>query len=238
MNEKVLKTLEYNKIIEILADKADSAPGKKLCRELVPSTDLEEIRRNQRQTGDALRRLFKLGGTSFGNNKDLGFTIRSLEVGSTLSILELLNIASMLDNVGRIKAYGRRDREDAPEDTLDEYFEQLTPLTGLASEIHRCILSEEEIADDASPKLKSIRRSMLQTNDKIHGQLTSMLSGSCRTYLQDAVITMRNNRYCIPIKAEYKGQVNGMIHDQSATGSTYFVEPAAVVELNTKHREL
>ena len=238
MNEKVLKTLEYNKIIEILADKADSAPGKKLCRELVPSTDLEEIRRNQRQTGDALRRLFKLGGTSFGNNKDLGFTIRSLEVGSTLSILELLNIASMLDNVGRIKAYGRRDREDAPEDTLDEYFEQLTPLTGLASEIHRCILSEEEIADDASPKLKSIRRSMLQTNDKIHGQLTSMLSGSCRTYLQDAVITMRNNRYCIPIKAEYKGQVNGMIHDQSATGSTYFVEPAAVVELNNKLREL
>ena len=238
MNEKVLKTLEYNKIIEILADKADSAPGKKLCRELVPSTDLEEIRKSQRQTGDALRRLFKLGGTSFGNNKDLGFTIRSLEVGSTLSILELLNIASMLDNVGRIKAYGRRDREDAPEDTLDEYFEQLTPLTGLASEIHRCILSEEEIADDASPKLKSIRRSMLQTNDKIHGQLTSMLSGSCRTYLQDAVITMRNNRYCIPIKAEYKGQVNGMVHDQSATGSTYFVEPAAVVELNNKLREL
>ena len=182
-------------------------------------------------------------------------------MGSTLSILELLNIASMLDNVARIKAYGRQDRNDgrasgndrdsdrdrrggSPEpeeearDTLDEYFELLTPLTGLANEIHRCILSEEEIADDASPKLKNIRRSMLQTGDKIHGQLTSMLSGSYRTYLQDAVITMRNNRYCIPIKAEYKGQVNGMVHDQSATGSTYFVEPAAVVELNNKLREL
>ena len=265
MNEKVLKTLEYNKIIELLANKANSAPGKKLCRELVPSTDLGEIRRNQRQTADALRRLFRFGSTSFGNNKDLGYSIRSLEVGSTLSILELLNIASMLDNVGRIKAYGRQDRNDgraggrasgndrdsdrdrrggSPEpeeearDTLDEYFELLTPLTGLANEIHRCILSEEEIADDASPKLKNIRRSMLQTGDKIHGQLTSMLTGSYRTYLQDAVITMRNNRYCIPIKAEYKGQINGMVHDQSATGSTYFVEPAAVVELNNKLREL
>ena len=264
MNEKVLKTLEYNKIIELLAGKANSAPGKKLCRELVPSTDLGEIRRNQRQTADALRRLFRFGSTSFGNNKDLGYSIRSLEVGSTLSILELLNIASMLDNVSRIKAYGRQDRkessagensyrsgngrngsnggsaesEEESRDTLDEYFELLTPLTGLANEIHRCILSEEEIADDASPKLKSIRRSMLQTGDKIHSQLTSMLSGSYRTYLQDAVITMRNNRYCIPIKAEYKGQVNGMVHDQSATGSTYFVEPAAVVELNNKLREL
>ncbi len=261
MNEKVLKTLEYNKIIELLAGKANSAPGKKLCRELVPSTDLGEIRRNQRQTADALRRLFRFGSTSFGNNKDLGYSIRSLEVGSTLSILELLNIASMLDNVARIKAYGRQDRndnragdsgrdsdrdrrggspepEDEARDTLDEYFELLTPLTGLANEIHRCILSEEEIADDASPKLKNIRRSMLQTGDKIHSQLTSMLSGAYRTYLQDAVITMRNNRYCIPIKAEYKGQVNGMVHDQSATGSTYFVEPAAVVELNNKLREL
>ncbi len=261
MNEKVLKTLEYNKIIELLAGKANSAPGKKLCRELVPSTDLGEIRRNQRQTADALRRLFRFGSTSFGSNKDLGYSIRSLEVGSTLSILELLNIASMLDNVARIKAYGRQDRNDgrasgndrdsdrdrrggSPEpeeearDTLDEYFELLTPLTGLANEIHRCILSEEEIADDASPKLKNIRRSMLQTGDKIHGQLTSMLTGSYRTYLQDAVITMRNNRYCIPIKAEYKGQINGMVHDQSATGSTYFVEPAAVVELNNKLREL
>ena len=265
MNEKVLNTLEYNKITEMLAGKANSEPGRKLCRELKPSTDLEEIKRNQRHTADALRRLFRFGSTSFGNNKDLGYSIRSLEVGSTLSILELLNIASMLDNVARIKAYGRQDRndgraggrasgndrdsdrdrrggspepEDEARDTLDEYFELLTPLTGLANEIHRCILSEEEIADDASPKLKNIRRSMLQTGDKIHGQLTSMLSGSYRTYLQDAVITMRNNRYCIPIKAEYKGQVNGMVHDQSATGSTYFVEPAAVVELNNKLREL
>ena len=238
MNQKVLKTLEYNKIIDMLTEKADSEPGKRLCRKLLPSTDLEEIVKNQKLTEDALGRLFKVGSTSFGSNSDLNFSIQSLEIGSTLSIVELMKIASMLDNVSRIKTYGKKDREDAPDDSLTEYFEQLTPLTQVANEINRCILAEDEIADDASPKLKSIRRSMLQTNEKVHSQLNSMLAGAYRTYLQDAVITMRNNRYCIPIKAEYKGQVNGMIHDQSATGSTYFIEPAAVVELNNKIREL
>ena len=238
MNQKVLKTLEFDKIIQMLTEKADSEPGKKLCRELTPSTDIEEIRKNQRETKDALSRLFKSGSTSFGNNRDLGFSVKSLEIGSSLSAVELLKIAAMLDNVSRIKNYGKKDNEEAQDDSLDEYFRQLTPLTQLSNEINRCILSEEEIADDASPKLKSIRRSMILTNDKIHNQLTSMLSGSYRTYLQDAVITMRNNRYCIPIKAEYKGQVNGMIHDQSASGSTYFIEPAAVVSLNNQLREL
>ncbi len=238
MNQKVLKTLEYDKIIQILTDKADSEPGKKLCRELVPSTDLDEIRKDQKETADALQRLFKKGSTSFGSNRDLSFSIRSLEVGSTLSVSELLKLAAMLDNVGRIKTYGKKDRDDAPEDSLDAYFEQLTPLTQLANEINRCILSEEEIADDASPKLKSIRRAKINTNDKIHSQLNSMLNGAYRTYLQDAVITMRNNRYCIPVKAEYKSQVNGMVHDQSSTGSTFFIEPAAVVSLNNQLKEL
>ena len=238
MNQKVLKTLEYDKIIELLSQKADSEPGKKLCRELVPSTDLSEIRKNQAETGDALNRLFQSGSTSFGSNKDLGFSIKSLEIGSVLSITELLKIAAMLDNVNRIRTYGKREREDAKEDSLDAYFEQLSPLTQLANEINRCILSEEEIADDASPKLKSIRRAKIQTNEKIHSQLVSMLNGAYKSYLQDAVITVRDNRYCIPIKAEYKGQVNGMIHDQSATGSTYFIEPAAVVSLDNQLREL
>ncbi len=238
MNQKVLKTLEYNKIIQLLIEKADSAPGKKLCEELVPSVDLEEIRQAQSETKDALTRLFKVGSTSFGSNSDLGFSIRSLEIGSTLSTSELLKIAKLLDNVSRIKTYGKKDREDTPDDSLDPYFEQLTPLTQLANEINRCILSEEEIADDASPKLKSIRRNQQLTNEKIHNQLNSMLTGSYRNYLQDAVITMRNNRYCIPVKSEYKGQVNGMVHDQSATGSTFFIEPAAVVSLNNQLKEL
>ena len=238
MNEKVLNTLEYNKIIQSLTEFADSQPGKKVCTGLVPSTDLEEIRTAQAETRDALSRLLKLGSTSFGGNKDIGFTVKTLDIGSTLSSVELLKIAKLLDNVNRIKTYGRKDREDTPEDTLDQYFNQLEPLTFLANEINRCILAEDEFADDASPKLKSIRRSMISTNDKIHSQLLSMVNGSYRSYLQDAVITMRNNRYCIPVKSEYKGQVHGLVHDQSATGSTFFIEPAAVVELNNQLKEL
>ncbi len=238
MNQKVLKTLEYDKIIKMLEERADSEPGRKLCRELVPSGDLEEIRKNQTETEDALNRLFRSGGTSFGSNRDLGFTIKSLEIGSCLTAAELLGIASMLDNVNRILLYGKKENEESPDDSLDGYFRDLTPLTQVANEINRCILSPEEIADDASPKLKNIRRSMISANEKIHAQLTDMLSGSFRNYLQDGVVTMRNNRYCIPVKAEYKSQVEGMIHDQSATGSTYFIEPAAVVSLNNRLREL
>lgn len=238
MNTKVLTTLEYTKIIDLLTEKADSEPGKKLCRELVPSTDLSTIRTAQRETKDALARLFRIGSTSFGSNRDLGFSIRSLEIGSSLSMSELLKLASFLDNVSRIKTYGKKEREDLPNDSLDAYFEGLTPMTQLANEINRCILSEEEMADDASPKLKSIRRSKLSTNEKIHSQLTSMVNGVYRTFLQDAVITMRDNRYCIPVKAEYKSQVSGMVHDQSSTGSTFFIEPAAVVNLNNQLKEL
>ena len=238
MNTKVLTTLEYNKIIDLLTEKADSEPGKKLCRDLVPSTDLSAIRTAQRETKDALARLFRIGSTSFGSNRDLGFSIRSLEIGSSLSMSELLKLASFLDNVSRIKTYGKKEREDFPNDSLDAYFEGLTPMTQLANEINRCILSEEEMADDASPRLKSIRRSKLSTNEKIHSQLTSMVNGAYRTFLQDAVITMRDNRYCIPVKAEYKSQVSGMVHDQSSTGSTFFIEPAAVVNLNNQLKEL
>lgn len=238
MNEKGLKILEYDKIINMLSEKADSAPGKKCCQELQPMTDLEEIDIAQTETQDALNRIFKLGSTSFGSNQEIGFALKSLEIGSTLSMPELLRIARLLDNVNRIKTYGRKDREDTPEDSLDTYFERLTPLTQLSGEINRCILSEEEMADDASPGLKHVRRSMLLTNEKVHNQLNSMITGSYRTYLQDAVITMRDNRYCIPVKSEYKGQVLGMVHDQSSSGSTFFIEPAAVVELNNQLREL
>ena len=238
MNSKVLRVLEYNKIIERLTDKATSEQGRKLTVALEPMTDLEAIRKAQTETADALGYLLRKGSTSFGGNKDLGMCIRSLEIGSTLSIAELLWIAAFLENVNRIKSYGRKEREDTPADSLDEYFESLEPLTPLSNEIRRCILSEEEIADDASPALKKIRRSMTIANDRIHSQLASMISGSCRTYLQDAVVTMRNNRYCIPVKSEYKGQVQGMVHDQSSTGSTFFIEPAAVVNLNNELREL
>lgn len=238
MNKKSLRILEFNKIIDRLTEHATSAPGKKLAATLVPMTDLEEIRAAQTQTADALGRLFRRGSTSFGSNKDLGMSLKSLEVGSVLSIAELLAIASFLENVNRIKTYGRKERDDIPEDSLDVWFTMLEPLTPLANEINRCILSEEEIADDASAALGRIRRSMTITNDRIHSQLNSMINGSLRTYLQDAVVTMRDDRYCIPVKAEYKGQVPGMIHDQSSTGSTFFIEPAAIVNLNNELKEL
>lgn len=237
-NKKVLQTLEYNKIIETLTQKASSEPGRRLCRELLPSTDLAAVRLSQTQTADALTRLFKKGGTSFGGNKDVGYSLKSLSVGSSLSISELLTIAGLLENVARIKAYGRREREDEKQDSLDGFFDALEPLTPLSSEIRRCILSEEEISDDASPGLKHVRRSMMLTNERLHTQLNGMLNGSFRTCLQDAVITMRNGRYCIPVKSEYKTQVPGMVHDQSSTGSTLFIEPAAVVDMNNQLREL
>lgn len=238
MNKKAYKALEYYKIIDLLTDKASSPMGKDLCRKLTPSTDIEEIRSMQLQTHDALARLFKKGGISFGSVKDIRGTLKRLTVGSALNAPELLSVCSLLENTGRVKAYSRSDRDDGMTDSLDGMFTALEPLTPLSTEIRRCILSEDEISDDASSTLRQIRRSIKATNDRIHTQLSSLVAGSARNYLQDSVITMRDGRYCIPVKAEYKGQVPGMIHDQSATGSTLFIEPMAVVKLNNDIREL
>lgn len=238
MNTKVLSVLEYNKITQKLADYASSAPGKDMCLKLVPLSDIDQIEEAQINTQDAFNRLIRKDGINFGSNKDVTLSMKSLEIGASLSAPELLLTAKFLANVNRVKAYGRKEKPDEPDDSLTGSFEALEPLTQIAEEINRCILSEDEIADDASTTLKKIRRDISATNDKIHSQLTSMLSGSVRSYLQDAVITMRDNRYCIPVKAEYKSQVPGMIHDQSSSGSTVFIEPAAVVNLNNKIREL
>ena len=238
MNEKALRVLEYPKIIEKLTHFAGSAPGKNLCSNLEPSCDLAEIRRMQKETSDALRRIYQKGSVSFSGVTDMRGSLKRLEIGSTMNITELLNVCKLLEACSRVKAYARRENDEVPDDSLDEMFREIQPLTPLASEIRRCILSEDEIADDASSTLRQIRRSMVQTTDKIRSQLISMVNGSARTYLQDAVITQRNGRYCIPVKAEHKSQVPGMIHDQSSSGSTLFVEPMAVVKLNNELREL
>ena len=238
MNQKALSSLEYPKIIERLIEKASSPMGKELCRKLQPSTDINKIRLMQTQTKDALTRLFQKGSVSFGSVKDIRGSLKRLEIGSSLGIMEILSVCALLENTSRVKAYSRGDRSDLPSDSLDSMFEQLAPLTPLSSEIRRCILSEDEISDDASPALRQVRRNMKVTNDRIHTQLSGLVNGNARTYLQDSVITMRNGRYCIPVKAEYKGQVPGMIHDQSSTGSTLFIEPMAVVKLNNDMREL
>ena len=238
MNPKALKTLEYNKIIDKLTEFAGSALAKEMCRNLQPSTDLYEIQALQKETSDALSRIYQKGAVSFRGVRDIRGSIKRLEIGAIIGINELLSICSLLDVCSKVKAYSRNDRDPDFEDSLEAMFQSLQPLTPVSSEIRRCIASEEELNDDASPALFKIRRSMRQINDKVHAQLQTMVNGSARTYLQDAVVTMRNGRYCIPVKAEHRGQIPGMIHDQSSTGSTLFVEPMAVIKLNNDLREL
>ena len=239
MNQKALKTLEYDKIINQLTEYAASPLGKELCRSLTPSSDLEEIRTWQAQTTDAVTRIRFKGTTSFSGVRDIGDSLKRLEIGSSLGIHELLAISSNLTAAARAKAYGRHEPQgdartganipdsDGPDDdydSLEPLFAGLEPLTPLNNEIKRCILSEDEIADDASPGLSHVRRSMKVAADRIHTQLNSILNSN-RSYLQDAVITMRDGRYCLPVKSEYKNQVSGMVHDQSSTGSTLFMNP-------------
>ena len=219
MNTKSLKTLEYDKIISQLEEYASSPLGQKLCRELLPSIEIEEIRRTQSETSDALTRVRQKGSLSFSGLKDVGDSLKRLEIGSSLGIAELLSVSSLLTIAARAKSYGRHEESELPDDFLEEMFRLLEPLTPLNTEIKRCILSEEEISDDASPGLRHVRRSMKTINDRVHTQLNSLLNSN-RTYLQDAVITMRDGRYCLPVKSEYKNQVAGMVHDQSSTGST------------------
>lgn len=240
MNEKVLHTLEYNKILDQLTEYAFSADAKSRCQKLRPITDRAQIEQLQQQTSDALSRLFKYGSLSFSGVTDIRDLLKRLEIGGALSAIELLRVCSLLESAKRAKAFARsQDDNDQPDDSLTSLFAGIEPLTPLYDEIRRCILSEDEIADDASSTLHSIRRSMRGMNDKIRAQMNSMINNTTtRSYLQDTVITMRDGRYCLPVKAEAKSLVPGMIHDQSSTGSTLFIEPMAVVNLNNEYKEL
>ena len=239
MNQKVFKTLEYTKIRNILADKASSPGGKRLCQELAPFDSLSALQKALKETSDALSRLWHGGSLSFSGVHDITASIKRLEVGSTLSQSELLEVSRLLDTALRVKGFGRNEQDEDREDSLTEYFQGIEPLSPVNNELKRCIVSEEELADDASSTLHSIRRTIRNTNDKIRSQLNSMVnSQNMRTNLQDFVITMRNGRYCLPVKADCKGNVPGMVHDQSSTGSTLFVEPMSVVQMNNELREL
>ena len=239
MNQKVLRTLEYNKIVERLAEYAFGADTKERCLSLLPSTSLSEITNAQQQTKDAMNRSLKKGRLDCSGIKPLSSAIRRVEIGGTMNIEELLGLCKLLETARRVKAYGRKEREDFPSDSLSELFDGLEPLSPLCDEIRRCIISVDEISDDASSNLKSIRRSIRSTGDRIHAQLNQMLNNqNVRNCLQDFVITMRNGRYCLPVKAEAKSQITGMVHDQSSSGSTLFIEPMAVVNLNNELKEL
>ncbi len=238
MNQKTLTKLEYDKIAALLEEEASSFRGRQLCRRSKPLTDIDKINTLQEQTAAAFTRIVRKGRISFGDAVPIEESMKRLEIGGALSISELLRISRLLANTARVKSYGRHDTQEDSADCLDAYFDCLEPLTPLANEIERCIVSEDEISDDASPGLKRIRRSISTINDRVHSTLTGLVNGSLRSYLQDAIITMRGDRYCLPVKAEYRGQVQGLIHDQSSTGSTLFIEPMAVVKLNNDLKEL
>ena len=245
MNKRTLRVLEYYKIIEKLTGFATCPAGKRMCERLKPSTDLTEITKNQEETADALKRVYQQGSLSFSGVYPIGEAMKRVAVGASLSIAELLDVAKLLRVAEHARQYGEQSQDkdgegvNTRQDSLTGYFESLMPLEHLAREINRCILSEAEIADDASATLKDIRRNMKATNGKVHEVLNGIVTRQTnQAMLQDAIVTMRNGRYCIPVKSEYKGQFPGMVHDQSSTGSTFFIEPMAVVNLNNELKEL
>ena len=240
MNEKVLQTLEYNKIIDQLVSFASSPSGREFCQNLKPQTDRDWIEASQKETSDALTHILTKGELSFYGIQDIRPSLKRLEIGSSLGSHELLDIAKLLSAAASVKNYFRQAlrEDDSTGDSLDERYQLIEPLSPLMQEIRRCIPEHDVMADDASTGLAQVRRQLKLTNDRIHEQLNSILSSSARSMLQDSIITMRNGRYCLPVKAEYRSSFRGMLHDQSATGSTLFIEPAAVVKLNNDIRQL
>lgn len=234
MNNKSLSTLEYNKIISRLVSFACSDGTKQILHKLEPMTDIDKINTALDYTNDALTRVYQKGSVDFSRIKDIRGSIARLKVGSSLNALELLNISMLLECAAHIKGYYEQRA-----DSIQPLIDMLDPVTLLNNAIKKCIISEDEISDDASANLRSIRRQKNIAADRIHTELNKILnSPSTRTYLQDYVITTRQGRFCLPVKAEYKSLMPGMVHDQSSTGSTVFIEPAAVVKLNNDIREL
>lgn len=234
MNKKVIQTLEFNKIIDMLTEEADSPLGKESAKKLRPLSDRDEIIALQAETSHALTRIFHHGPLSFHGLADIRPSLTPLSKGGTLGAGELLRIGALLDVAARAVAFDAKDEET---DFLSGRFSGLQTFPEINREIKRCILSEEEISDDASSELKRIRRSMKNTNAKVREQLNATVASSSEM-LRDNLITMRNGRYCLPVKQEYKSSFQGMIHDQSATGSTFFIEPMAIVKLNNELAEL
>lgn len=234
MNKKALATLEYNKIINTLVSMACSDGAKQTLKALMPMNNIDDINSALDETNDALTRVYQKGSVDFSRIKDVRASIARLKVGSSLNALELLNISMLLECAAHIKGY-----YEYRADSIQPMIDTLDPVTLLNNAIKRCIISEDEISDDASANLRDIRRKKNLAADRIHTELNKILnSPSTRTYLQDYVITTRQGRFCLPVKAEYKSSMPGMVHDQSSTGSTLFIEPAAVVKLNNDIREL
>ncbi|MBQ9827326.1 MAG: endonuclease MutS2, partial [Lachnospiraceae bacterium] len=238
MNERTIKILEFNKILEKVTAHAASQPAKEKVRALLPMTDIYDIEKAQQETADALKRIYKGGKASFFGLRDLRPVIMRLELKAALSQKELLDLASGIDIAARVKAYGGEPSEEEGPDSLQELFDGIEVLSHLSAEIKRCIISEDEMADDASSALKEIRRKMKNAGEKIKTELNRILARETAAgNLQESIVTSRGGRYVIPVKAASRGKINGLVHDQSASGSTVFIEPMAIVELNNEIRE-
>lgn len=235
MNSKALYTLEFNKILEQLAELAETEGAAELALRLTPSSDIEKVRKMQQRTTDAKTLIGMKGAPSFGRVKDIRPTIERAEKDAILSLRELLDCAAVLRTARGLVDYVKGER--TPETTLAEIFERLQPNRHLEEKISRSILAEDFVADEASPELGEIRRKIRQTNSKIKDMLQKYVSGQSK-YLQENIVTTRGGRFVIPVKAEYRSEVKGLIHDTSQSGATLFIEPMNVVEANNELREL
>ena len=239
MNEKAFRTLEFNKIIKKLTDMAVSPMGKEKAASLEPSVVISDIVNWQKETTEAVSMAMRKGSLSLGGLREIRPQLKRAGMGGTLSIEELMNIGEFLYVCRKAKNYSKNENKAESYEILDGLFMLIELLPKVENEITRCIVSENEIADDASTGLRNVRKEIRVSNDKIRDQLNSIINSSAyRNMLQDFVITIRNDRYCVPVKAEYRSSFPGMIHDQSNTGSTIFIEPMSVVQLNNKIKEL
>jgi len=239
LKERTLKTLEYHKIIEQLAGKAISSMGKDIAGSLKPSTDLDEIRLMQQETSEASGFIVRKGSLPLGGITDIRHSLQRVETGGALNIEELLQIGDFCYVCRKVITYSTDNRKTESFPILDSLFDSVSPFGALEKEINRCIINNQELSDDASPKLYEIRRSIKTSNDRIREQLNSIIhSQAYKNMLQDNIITIRSGRYCVPIKLEYRQSFPGMVHDQSSTGATVFMEPMAVVQLNHKIKTL
>ena len=239
MNEKAFRTLEFNKIIKKLTDLAVSPMGKEKAQSLVPSVVISDIVNSQKETSEAVSMAMRKGSLSLGGLREIRPQLKRASMGGTLSIEELMNIGEFLYVCRKAKNYAKNENKAETYEILDGLFMLIELILKLENEITRCIVSEVEISDDASTGLRNVRKEIRASNDKIRDQLNGIINSSAyRNMLQDFVITIRNDRYCVPVKAEYRSSFPGMIHDQSNTGSTIFIEPMSVVQLNNKIKEL
>ena len=240
MNEKVLRVLEYDKIVERLADRASSNLGKELAGELMPSTDFDEIKQALKETTDAVTCILRKGSPPLGGIHDIRSSIQRAVAGGMLNPGELLRVADVLRVSRKLKGYITQDKMELEDtNTILLLCSNLGTNRTLEDRLDQSIESEDQLSDYASPALASIRRDIRRLQDSIKDKLNSIIrSAQNKKIMQDAVVTLRGDRYVVPVKAEYRSQFPGLVHDISQSGATIFIEPLAVVEANNEIRQL